>query len=53
MHGPTWLITLALSSPRLVDTDPLLPEEIVSMLLDGVRRRSDAPARPAIEVPAC
>jgi AcrR family transcriptional regulator len=38
------LITLALSSPRLIDTDPLPPEEIVSLLLDGLRRRSDAPA---------
>jgi hypothetical protein len=38
------LVTLALSSPRLVDTDPLPPEEIVSLFLDGVRRRSDAPA---------
>jgi AcrR family transcriptional regulator len=33
------LITLALSSPRLVETDPLPPEEIVSLLLDGLRRR--------------
>jgi AcrR family transcriptional regulator len=38
------LITLALSSPRLVDTDPLPPEEIVSLLLDGLRLRSAAPA---------
>ena len=51
------LVTLALSSPRLVDTDPLPAEEIVSLLLDGLRRRSDAPtAAPAstsIGVPAC
>jgi AcrR family transcriptional regulator len=37
------LVTLALSSPRLADTDPLPPEEIVSLFLDGMRRRTDAP----------
>jgi AcrR family transcriptional regulator len=50
------LITLALSSPRLGDTDPLPPEEIVSLLLDGVRRRSGTPAEniaTSVEVPAC
>jgi AcrR family transcriptional regulator len=41
------LVTLALSSPRLVDTDPLPPEEIVSMLLDGLRARPGAPAQAA------
>jgi AcrR family transcriptional regulator len=43
------LVTLALSSPRLVETDPLPPEEIVSLLLDGLRRR---PA-PENGVPPC
>jgi AcrR family transcriptional regulator len=43
------LVTLALSSPRLVEADPLPPEEIVSLLLDGLRRR---PA-PGDEVPPC
>jgi AcrR family transcriptional regulator len=49
------LITLALSSPRLGDTDPLPPEEIVSLLLDGLRRRDAAPTQPTLtmEVPAC
>jgi AcrR family transcriptional regulator len=49
------LITLALSSPRLADTDPLPPEEIVSLLLDGLRRRAAAPTQPALtmELPAC
>lgn len=50
------LITLALSSPRLVETDPLPPEEIVSLLLDGVRRRPGESSRPtttSIGVPAC
>jgi AcrR family transcriptional regulator len=41
------LVTLALSSPRLVDTEPLPPEEIVSLLLDGLRRRPEAPGRAA------
>jgi AcrR family transcriptional regulator len=41
------LVTLALSSPRLADTDPLPPEEIVSLLLDGLRRRPAAPAEAA------
>lgn len=44
------LVALALSSPRLVETDPLPPEEIVSLLLDGLRRRRH-PAEE--EVPAC
>jgi AcrR family transcriptional regulator len=43
------LVTLALSSPRLADTDPLPPEEIVSLLLDGLRRR--APVAPAALAP--
>jgi AcrR family transcriptional regulator len=43
------LVTLALSSPRLVDTDPLPPEEIVAMLLDGLRDRGPAP----VAVPPC
>jgi hypothetical protein len=51
------LITLALSSPRLADTDPLPPEEIVSLLLDGLRVRSDAPAQTpsttTIGAPSC
>src|SRR4051794_34746298 len=51
------LITMALSSPRLGGTDPLPPEEIVSLLLDGLRRRSDAPAdaptTTSIGAPAC
>jgi AcrR family transcriptional regulator len=55
------LMTLALSSPRLVETDPLPADEIVSMLLDGLRRRDGTPApapEPAqptlpMEVPAC
>lgn len=36
-------VTLALSSSRLAGSDPLPPEEIVSLFLDGVRRRTDAP----------
>src|SRR5690349_16774795 len=49
------LITLALSSSRLADTDPLPPAEIVATLLDGVRLRDDVPAQPALTmgVPAC
>jgi AcrR family transcriptional regulator len=43
------LVTLALSSPRLVDTEPLPPEEIVSMLLDGLHQRGPAP----VGVPPC
>jgi AcrR family transcriptional regulator len=46
------LVTLALSSPRLVDTDPLPPEEIVSMLLDGLRRVDRSPADPPSPAPA-
>src|SRR6185312_939355 len=52
------LITMALSSHRLAATDPLPAEEIVSLLLDGLRRRDETPARSAqptltMEVPAC
>jgi AcrR family transcriptional regulator len=49
------LITLALSSPRLADSDPLPPEEIVALLLDGLRRRDATPPEPALtlEAPAC
>jgi AcrR family transcriptional regulator len=54
------LITLALSSPRLADTDPLPAEEIVSLLLDGLRRRdtepgsrATTPATTSMGVPAC
>jgi AcrR family transcriptional regulator len=51
------LMTHALGSPRLVDADPLPPEEIVTMLLDGVRRRpgvpTDAPTATSIGAPAC
>jgi AcrR family transcriptional regulator len=51
------LITLALSSPRLVESDPLPPEEIVSLFLDGLRRRPGTPATASstasIGVPAC
>lgn len=36
------LVTLALSTPRLVDTEPLPPEEIVTLLLDGIRVHSEA-----------
>jgi hypothetical protein len=45
------LITMALSSPRLVDTDPLPPEEIVSLLLDGLRERSETPAAEPVTTP--
>jgi hypothetical protein len=44
------LVTLALSSPRLAGPDPLPPEEIVAMLLDGLRRRP--PGAPPAEAPA-
>ena len=51
------LMTLALSSPRLIDTDPLPADEIVSMFLDGLRARAEIPGRtPAtssIGVPSC
>jgi AcrR family transcriptional regulator len=33
-----WLLTFAGSHPRLVDDEPLSPAEIVSTLLDGIRR---------------
>jgi AcrR family transcriptional regulator len=55
------LVTLALSNPRLADADPLPPEEIVSLLLDGLRRpcaaevpvsASGVPVS-ASEVPSC
>lgn len=45
------LITMALSSPRLVETEPLPPEEIVSMFLDGLRRRPDEPSPPTTTTP--
>ncbi|MFF4412403.1 TetR family transcriptional regulator [Streptosporangium sp. NPDC001559] len=35
------LLTVAGSHPKLVEDDPLPPAEIVSMLLDGIRRRHD------------
>ena len=41
------LVTLALSNPRLADSDPLPPEEIVSLVLDGLRQQQHA------EVPTC
>jgi AcrR family transcriptional regulator len=51
------LMTLALSSPRLVDTHPLPPEEIVSMLLDGLRMcpstAAPAPAPSSIGASSC
>jgi AcrR family transcriptional regulator len=50
------LITVALSSPRFADADPLPAEEIVSLFLDGVRRRSgaaDVPATTSIGATAC
>jgi len=51
------LVTVALSSPRLADTDPLPAEEIVSLFLDGVRRHRQAPdgapATPAIGATSC
>lgn len=50
------LLTLAMSSARLSDAGPLPPEEIVAMLLDGLRRRPEEPSRPtttSIGVPAC
>lgn len=45
------LMTLALSSPRLADTDPLPAEEIVSLFLDGVRRHTDAPGDAPATIP--
>jgi AcrR family transcriptional regulator len=51
------LITLALSSPRLVDAEPLAAQEIVSMLLDGLRvhpaTAAPSPAPASIGVPSC
>ena len=51
------LMTHALGSPRLVDADPLPSGEIVTMLLDGVRRRpgapTDAPTATSMGAPAC
>jgi AcrR family transcriptional regulator len=35
------LLTFAASHPRITDNNPLTPDEIVDLLLDGVRRRSD------------
>ncbi|WP_271219518.1 TetR/AcrR family transcriptional regulator [Streptosporangium carneum] len=44
------LLTIAGSHPRIVEDDPLTPEEIVSTLLDGIRLRpghdTPAPASP-------
>ncbi|MGS2645483.1 TetR family transcriptional regulator [Streptosporangium sp. LJ11] len=37
------LLTVAFTHPRLVENDPVAAPEIVSMLLDGVRLRPDAP----------
>lgn len=36
-------LTLANSHPALVHDEPMSPAEIVSLLLDGVRRRDDQP----------
>jgi len=36
-----WALTLALSHPVLTE-EPLAPDEIVSLLLDGIRSRADA-----------
>ena len=51
------LVTLALSSPRLVDSDPLPAQEIVAMLLDGLRvhlaTAEPTPAPSSIGVPSC
>jgi AcrR family transcriptional regulator len=51
------LMTMALSSPRLVDAEPLPAQEIVSMLLDGLRVRATSaapmPAPSSIGVPSC
>jgi AcrR family transcriptional regulator len=52
------LITQALSSPRLAESDPLPPEELVSMLLDGLRRHDESSpqsAQPTLTmgVPTC
>jgi AcrR family transcriptional regulator len=53
------LVTLGLSHPRLVDADPLPAEEIVSMLLDGLRTRPatgaavQSPAHASLGVPSC
>jgi hypothetical protein len=51
------LMTLALSSPRLIDTDPLPADEIVSMFLDGLRAHAEIPERTtapsSIGVPSC
>jgi AcrR family transcriptional regulator len=46
------LVTLALSSPRLVDTDPLPAEEIVSLFLDGARRPAQSPADAPANAPS-
>ena len=51
------LVTLGLSHPRLVDTRPLPAQEIVSMLLDGLRAHRPpavpSPAPTSIGVPSC
>src|SRR3954447_13770923 len=51
------LVTLALSSPRLAEADPLPAEEIVSMFLDGLRgcpaSAAPTPAPSSIGAPSC
>jgi AcrR family transcriptional regulator len=55
------LVTLATGHPRLTGGAPMSPEETVSLLLDGLRSRSDtspvpaptADAFPPIGVPSC
>ncbi|MCU1399089.1 MAG: putative transcriptional regulator, TetR family [Acidimicrobiales bacterium] len=36
-------LTLAVTHPALIHDDPMSPDEIVSLLLDGIRRKSPAP----------
>ncbi|MGC5015179.1 TetR/AcrR family transcriptional regulator [Streptosporangium sp. DT93] len=40
------LLTIASSHPAFVETDPMSPADIVSLLLDGVRRRSGQGPQP-------
>jgi AcrR family transcriptional regulator len=52
------LISLAMSHPRLTGGHVLAASEVVSLFLDGMRSRPDAPvpggpAQPAMEVPSC
>jgi AcrR family transcriptional regulator len=51
------LVTMALSSPRMADAEPLAASEIVAMFLDGLRVRSataaPTPAPSSIGVPSC